>query len=122
LALSVTNMGYQKVLPLVEENRTKVQSENLVEADFDREEFLACITDGKDFLESYRRVRDQIEGDRSDAQSDYEALLSKDDMDRILRYEERMHRQMGWAMQRLLEAQERRKTLQSSPDMSVPVE
>jgi len=34
-------------------------------------------------------------------------------MDRILRYEERMHRQIDWAVQRLLEAQERRNTLHS---------
>jgi hypothetical protein len=40
------------------------------------------------------------------------------DMERILRYEERMHRQVDWAAQRLLESQERRKTLQFSPGKS----
>ena len=107
---SLSQESYQKFLPLVEEKRKKVQSEKLVEADFDREEFLTCITDRKELLESYCRGLDQIEENRSDARFDYEALLPEDDMDRILRYEERMHRQIDWAVQRLLESQERRKT------------
>ena len=85
-----------------------------MEADFDREEFLACITDRIESLELYRRGRDHIENERSDARFDYKSLLPEDDMDRILRYEDRMHRQIDWAVQRLLEWQERRRTVQSS--------
>jgi hypothetical protein len=54
----------------------------------------------------------RVEGDRSDAQFDHHALPTAEDMDRILRYEERMHRQLDWALQRLSESQERRKTSQ----------
>jgi hypothetical protein len=41
-------------------------------------------------------------------------------MDRILRYEERMHRQIDWAVQRLLESHERRKTVESFADTARP--
>ena len=41
-------------------------------------------------------------------------------MDRILRYEDRMHRQIDWAVQRLLESQERRKTVESFPEAALP--
>jgi len=107
---SLSQGSFQRVLPLVEEKRKKVQSESLVEADFDREEVLTCITERKDFLESHCRAEDEIEGRRYEARSDYEALLPEDDMERILRYEERMHRQIDWAMQRLLERQKARKS------------
>jgi hypothetical protein len=49
----------------------------------------------------------RIEGDRFDARFDHDSLPPEEDMDRILRYEERMQRQIDWAVQRLLESQER---------------
>jgi hypothetical protein len=113
---SLSQESYQKVLPLVEEKRKRAQSEKLVEASFDREEFLVCITDRRVSLQSHYDGRTSIEGDRSDARFDYKSLLPEDDMDRILRYEDRMHRQIDWAVQRLLECQERRKTVQSSSE------
>jgi hypothetical protein len=113
---SLSRENYQKVLPLVEEKRKCIQSEKPVEIDFDREEFLACITDRRASLQSQYDGRTSNEGDRSDARSDYRSLLPEGDMDRILRYEERMHRQIDWAVQRLLESQERRKTVDSSHD------
>jgi hypothetical protein len=117
---SLSHENYQKVLPLVEERRKRVQSERLVETEFDREEFLACITDRRLSLQSHYDGRTSIEDDRSDARFDYKSLLPEGDMDRILRYEERMHRQIDWAVQRLLESQERRKTVESSPDAVRP--
>jgi hypothetical protein len=116
---SLSQESYQKAVRLVEEKRKRIQSEKPVEADFDREEFLACITDRIESLESYSRGRDHIEGMRSDMRFDYNSLLPEEDMDRILRYEERMHRQIDWAVQRLLEAQERRKTVESFPDDAI---
>jgi hypothetical protein len=70
----------------------------------------------KEFLETYYAALNGIEGDRCDSRYDYNSLVSENDMNRILRYEERMHRQIDWAVQRLPEAQERRKTVDSSPD------
>jgi hypothetical protein len=60
-----------------------------------------------------------IEGERSDAQFDHNCLLPEHDMDRILRYEESMHRQIDWAVQKPLECQERRKTLNLTASASV---
>jgi hypothetical protein len=51
---SLSHENYQKVLPLVEEKRKRVQSERLVETEFDREEFLACITDRTSELSANR--------------------------------------------------------------------
>jgi hypothetical protein len=107
---------YQRVAALLEkEEQKEMQAEKddrCVETEFDRELFLTCITNRKEFLESYYAALGRIEGDRSDAWFDYNSLLAGDDMDRVLRYEERIHRQFDWAVQRLLESQERRKTSQ----------
>lgn len=109
---SLSQESYQKVLPLVEEKRQRARSERPVETDFDREEFLACITDHRMSLQSHYDGLTSIENNRSDARFDYRSLMPEGDMDRILRYEDRMHKQIDWAVQRLLEWQERRKTLQ----------
>ena len=101
-----------------EEERKRIQSEKdnePLKAEIDHELFLTYITDRKGFLESMYKSLIRIEGDRSDAKFDHDSLPPEDDMDRILRYEERMHRQIDWAVQRLLESQERRTTLHPLP-------
>jgi hypothetical protein len=109
---------YAQVLPLVEEERRKqIQSainSKLVEKHFDNRVFLSCITDRKEFLDSIFEVLTRIQGDQEDARFDHQALPPAKGMDRILRYEERMQRQLDWALQRLLDSQERRKTVHSS--------
>jgi hypothetical protein len=110
---SLSEKSYQQILPLVEESRKRIQSENPVKVAFDREEFLECITNRRVSLQSHYDGRTSIEGKRSDARFAYKSLLPEEDMDRILRYEDRMHRQIDWAVQRLLESQERRKTIHS---------
>jgi hypothetical protein len=116
--LSQTN--YLKVLPLVEEKRKRVQTERLMETTFDREEFLTCITETKESLEIEHRSVCIMQDKRFGARSDHNSLLPEGDMDRILRYEERMHRQIDWAVQRFLESQERRKTVESIRDAALP--
>jgi len=109
---------YQKVAPLVERDKNRqIQSEQQtkpVEVDLDRDLFLTCIADHNKFLDSYCKSLFRAEEDRLEAQSDFQALLPEADMDRILRYEDRMHRQLDWAVQRLLETQERRRTRESA--------
>ncbi len=61
--------------------------------------------------ESLFRSQCHIEERASDVKFDFGALLPEADMDRIFRYEEKVQRQMDWALQRLEEAQERRRTL-----------
>jgi hypothetical protein len=111
---------YRQIVPLMEEgDRSSLQSEEEnepIETDFDLDLLMSRITDRMQFLDSIYKSLIHIEGRQSDARFDYNSLLPEADMERVLRYEERMHRQIDWAVQRLLESQERRKTLDSSPD------
>jgi hypothetical protein len=113
---TLSQKTYAEVQPLIEEERQKqIQSAidtKSVETQFDNRLFLSCITDRKESLDSMYRAFTRVEGDRADARFDHHALPPIEDMDRILRYEERMHRQLDWALQRLVESQERRKTSQ----------
>lgn len=116
---------YEEVVaPLVEQQKQEAnQAENddiYVETEFDGELFLASITNRRELLESDYASLGRIEQKRSDARFDHDSLLPGGDMDRILRYEERMHRQIDWAVQRFLEAQERRKTVLCDPDPAFP--
>jgi hypothetical protein len=118
---TLSQESYAEVLPFVEEERQKqTQSEidvKPVQTQFDDGLFLSCITDRKKFLEPIYEVLTRIQGDQDAARFDHHALPPAEDMDRILRYEERMHRQLDWAIQRLLESQERR-TISRSPTAS----
>ena len=81
---------------------------------------LAHLANRKASLELMYRVESLGQEKRSDIRFDYEALLPEADMDRIFRYEERMHRDIDWAMQRLLESQERRKNIGFHTRCSIP--
>jgi hypothetical protein len=105
---------FDRVAPLVkEEQRKTIQSDKSVKPD-NRQEFLAHLTNLKGSLELTHRAQSRVQDQRSDIRFDYAALLPEVDMDRIFRYEERMQRYLDWAMQRLLESQERRKTLENA--------
>ena len=121
---TLSQKTYREVTALVEEEeRKRIESEKdnePLKAEIDHELFLTYITDRKGFLDSMYKSLIRIEGDRSDARFDHDSLPPEEDMDRILRYEERMHRQIDWAVQRLLESQERRTTLHSSPGTALP--
>ncbi len=115
---ALSQKTYREVTPLVEAEKHKSieceQDEEPAQAEIDHKVFLTCITDRKDLVDSLYKGLVRIEGDRSDARFDHGSLPPEGDMERILRYEERMHRQIDWSVQRLLEAQERRKTVQPS--------
>jgi hypothetical protein len=121
---TLSQESYAQVLPLVEEeilkqSQSEIESKS-VETHFDSRLFLSCITDHKKFLDCMYNFLSRIQGDRSDARCDLHALPLENDMDKILRYEERMHRQLDWAVQRLLESQERRKTTQPPGPLPLP--
>ena len=111
---------YEQVAPLLERdqhNRTQSEKEaKPVQTELDHDLFLTCIINRKRSLNSMCKSLTNIEEKRSEAIFDCNVLLPEDDMERVIRYEERMHRQIDWAVQRVLEAQERRKTLQFSSD------
>ena len=115
---TLSQVSYAEVLPFMEEERQKqIQSAidaRPVQIQFDDRLFLSCITDRKKSLVSMYDAFSRVQGDQHDARSDHHALPPAEDLDKVLRYEERMHRQLDWALQRLLESQERRKTPQST--------
>lgn len=103
---------YEHTAPLVEEERRKrIQSkkDNTAWAEIvDRELFLNCIASRKQMLELLYDGTLRISQRRWEARIDHNALPPEADTDRLLRYEERMYRQLDWALQRLLESQARR--------------
>ena len=121
---TLSQKTYRKPTPLLEEEeRKRIESEKdnePLKAEIDRDLFLTYITDRKGFLDSIYKGLIRIEGDRFDARFDHDSLPPEEDMDRILRYEERMHRKIDWAVQRLLESQGRRTTLDYSPGTALP--
>ena len=121
---TLSQKTYREVTRLLEEEeRKRIESEKdnePLKAEIDHKLFLTYISDRKGFLDSMYKSLIRIEDDRSDARFDHDSLPPEDDMDRILRYEERMHKQIDWAIQRLLESQERRTTLDYSPGTALP--
>jgi hypothetical protein len=117
---TLSQKTYEQVVPLVEEEKNnKIQSEKddrRVETDFDREVFSTCIMDRKESLNSMYSALSRSQGDKWEARFDFNSLLPEHDMDRVLRYEEKMQRQIDWALQRLSDSQERRRTLRPSAD------
>lgn len=109
---TLSQKTYQEIAPLVEEDERKRirsgQNDEPVKKEIDHQLFLSCITTRREFLASVYESFSKIEGKRCNSRFDHNALPPEQDMDRILRYEERMQRQIDWAMQRLLERQERR--------------
>jgi hypothetical protein len=115
-AAKLAQEAYALPAPLVQKVQQRAQSEienKLLEGGFDQQEFLTYISDHKDFLESYLEV--ECRSRRTDPTS---FLTTKHCFPRlkwrILRYEERIHRQLDWAVTRLLQRKETRKTLSHS--------
>src|ERR1700674_3609622 len=104
---TLSQKTFYRVSPLVqEEQRNTIQPDRSVKPD-DPQKFLAHLANLKASLESTLGAERCVQDQRAEIRFDHEALPAEFDMDRILRYEERMHRYIDRAMQRLLESQER---------------
>jgi hypothetical protein len=111
---TLSQQTFDQVAPLVEEEQRKpLQSDRLVKPD-NPQEFLAHLTNLKGSLELTHRAQSGVQDQKSDIRFDHAALLPEVDMDRIFRYEERMHRYLDWAVERLFESQERRRITERS--------
>ena len=86
----------------------------------DQVAFFNTVTDRKNSLQSMLKAAITLEDRRCSDELAHRSLPPTEDMDKILRYEERMHRQLDWALQRLLEAQETRKNSASLSANSQP--
>ena len=113
----LSQKSYEEVKPLVEETKLKsIQTEKdntPIEAEIDREEFLTCIKSRMDFVQWIYSGAAGRQAEREEDRMAYSSLPATYDMDRILRYEERISKQLDWAWQRLVETQEARKKLAS---------
>ena len=109
---------YSEFLPIVEEERREqMRSEagNRPVVDFDKDEFLSCISERKRGLEVYYEGILRLRAEKDEAVFDLESLPQEVDLQRIFRYEDRMLRQIDWAVDRLLERQHRKESLSSTP-------
>ena len=104
---------YAEVLPLVEEDRrysSQVEEGNRptdVKLDTD---FLSSVEKRRDFLEGMVGAGARLADERYSDHLAYHSLPPGEVMDKVLRYESRVQKQFDWALQRLLECQQRRKS------------
>ena len=107
---------YEKFLPVIETIQQKRSQDRedskLRDVGCNRQELLAHISGERASLEQNIEANRRLSSMYEDDHADYDALLPAEDMERILRYEEKMLRQIDWAVQRLMEAQERRRTIE----------
>jgi len=73
--------------------------------------FLSEVVHRKELLEQMLDANARVSVRRHSDELAYNSLPPVDDMDRILRYEERIYRQLDWALERLSARQEMRKNL-----------
>jgi hypothetical protein len=104
---------FDRISPLLHEQQRKaIQPDRSIKPDNLRD-FLARLIDFRGSLELTHGTQSRRHEERSEIRSDHEALLPEADMERILRYEDRMHRYIDWAVQKLLESREKRKTVET---------
>src|SRR5947208_14147400 len=98
-----TQKTYSEVQRL-DETDSEYVGAKLIDLITDQVAFFNTITDRKNSLESMLKADITLEDRRCSDFLAHRSLPPTEDMDKILRYEERMHRQLDWALQRLLEA------------------
>jgi hypothetical protein len=76
--------------------------------------FLGEIANRKEHLQRMFDAYARVAGRRHSDELAYSSLPPIDDMDRIIRYEERIYRQLDWALERLSVKQEMRKNRTST--------
>jgi hypothetical protein len=108
----VSQRVYGEVLPKVEEERLqRAQAEEgnePTEVKID-DEFLSCVKKRRVKFEWLLDGSAQLADDRYSDHLAYHSLPRADVMDKVLRYEGRVQKQLDWALQKLLEYQQRRK-------------
>jgi len=110
---TISQRVYAEVLPQVEEDRrysAQVEKgDKPTEAKID-DEFLSCVKKRRDFLEPFVDAGARLADERYSDHLAYHSLPPEEVMDKVLRYESRVQKQLDWALQRLLECQQRRKS------------
>jgi len=111
---AISQNTFDRISPLIDEEQLKtIRSDRSVKPG-NLGSFLEHLTNLKASIESMHAAQSRLQDQRSDIRFDYDALPRDADMDRILRYEERMYRQIDLAIQRLWESRKMRKPLHGS--------
>ena len=105
---TLTPKTYSEVQRL-DETDSEYVGAKLIDLITDQVAFFSTVSDHKNSLQSMLKAAITLEDRRCSDELAHRSLPPTEDMDKILRYEERMHRQLDWALQRLLETQETRK-------------
>ena len=119
---------YKTVLYPLELGRTEVlrprwlqpkDDTTIIEVKLD-DQFVASLEEAKAKLESMfcRLMNDKRRNDYRDAC----VLPQEDDLDQLLRYDRALQKKFDWALQKLLESQQRRRKAQSPVSVQVPSE
>ena len=115
----LTPKTYSEVQRL-DETDSEYVGAKLIDLITDQVAFFSTVSDHKNSLQSMLKAAITLEDRRCSDELAHRSLPPTEDMDKILRYEERMHRQLDWALERLLEAQETRKNSASLAANSQP--
>ena len=104
---TLTPKTYSEVQRL-DETDSEYVGAKLIDLITDQVAFFNTVTERKNPIHAEGRYHTRGQAVRSDELA-HRSLPPTEDMDKILRYEERMHRQLDWALERLLASQETRK-------------
>ena len=100
---------YTEILPQLEKEKLsdmQAAEESLcAETEIHYDTIVSSIRNRKKSLEKLLDASAKIEGDRFLDQMAHNSLPPTDEMDQILRYEERTYKQLDWALRRLMEKQ-----------------
>ena len=105
---TLTPKTYSEVQRL-DETDSEYVGAKLIDLITDQVAFFSTVSDHKNSLQSMLKAAITLEDRRCSDELAHRSLPPTEDMDKILRYEERMHRQLDWALERLLASQETRK-------------
>jgi hypothetical protein len=108
---AISQNTFERISPLIDkEQLKKIRPDGSVKPG-NLESFLEYVTNLKVSLELMHAAQSRLQDQRSEIRFEYDALPKEADMDRILRYEERMHRLIESAIQRLSERHKTRNAL-----------
>src|SRR5712691_11432947 len=98
----LTPKTYSEVQRL-DETDSEYVGAKLIDLITDQVAFFSTVSDHKNSLQSMLKADITLEDRRCSDELAHRSLPPTEDMDKILRYEERMHRQLDWALERPLE-------------------
>jgi hypothetical protein len=114
---TLSQRTYAQVLPKVEEERlqgAQVEEGNRPTETKIDDEFMSFVEKRREVFECIVEGSARLASDRYSDHLAYHSLPPEELMDKVLRYESRIQKQLDWALQKLLECQQRRQSTSAS--------